>query len=97
EASLARIAERDPRLGAFQSVFEAEARAAAADADRARDAGAPLGPLHGIPIAIKDLMDIAGTPTGFGSRVYAQGPAERDAELVRRLRQAGAVVIGKTH
>lgn len=97
ERALGAIASRDAGLGAFVSVFEAEARAAAAEADRARGAGARLGPLHGIPVALKDLADVAGWPTGFGSRAYAAGAAAADAEIVRRLRAAGAVLVGKTH
>lgn len=96
EASLARIAALDSELGAFVSVFDAEARSAAEQADRDRAAGASLGPLHGIPVAVKDLADIAGWPTGFGSRAYATGPAAGDAEIVRRLRRAGAIIVGKT-
>nr|MBA3948939.1 amidase [Acidobacteriota bacterium] len=69
--------------------------ARACDADAAR--GAWRGPLHGIPISIKDLIDVAGTPTTAASRVLPEAPASRDAEVVRRLRAAGAVIIGKTN
>lgn len=71
----------------------AEARALDAELARGRD----RGPLHGIPVAIKDLIDVAGAPTGYGSRVGRVESAARDAELVRRLREAGAVVIAKTN
>jgi amidase len=75
-----------------------EAIALAADADAARDAGADLGPLHGLPIAIKDLVDVAGMPTSRGSRAFAdRGPMPTDAPHVAKLKAAGALVIGKTN
>lgn len=69
--------------------------ARACDADAKRDQW--RGPLHGIPISIKDLIDVAGTPTTAGSRVLGDTPAARDAEVARRLRAAGAVFLGKTN
>lgn len=75
-----------------------EALALAAEADRARDAGEPLGALHGLPIAIKDLVDVAGMPTSRGSRAFAErGPMTEDVPHVRKLREAGALIIGKTN
>ncbi|WP_181727509.1 amidase [Streptomyces sp. PT12] len=79
-----------------------EALALAAEADRARDLaldeGRPLGPLHGLPIAIKDLVDVAGMPTSRGSRAFAgRGPEASDAPHVAKLRAAGALLIGKTN
>ncbi|MFJ5840427.1 amidase [Streptomyces shenzhenensis] len=75
-----------------------QAIALAREADRARDTGAPLGPLHGIPVAIKDLVDVAGMPTSRGSRAFAgRGPRETDVPHVRKLREAGALLIGKTN
>jgi aspartyl-tRNA(Asn)/glutamyl-tRNA(Gln) amidotransferase subunit A len=71
---------------------------AMADAERADDdlaRGRDRGPLHGIPVSVKDLIDIAGHVTTCGSRVHPHHPAETDAECVRRLRAAGAVVVGK--
>jgi aspartyl-tRNA(Asn)/glutamyl-tRNA(Gln) amidotransferase subunit A len=70
-----------------------DARACDADARR----GHWRGPLHGIPISIKDLIDVAGTPTTAGSRVMPSTDAARDAEVVARLRAAGAIVLGKTN
>lgn len=96
ESCLESIARQNERLRAFVCVFEEEARAAADLADRARRAGRGRGPLHGIPVGIKDLADIHGWPTGFGSRAYATGPASGDALFVARLRQAGAIPLGKT-
>ncbi|MGW7291891.1 amidase [Streptomyces xiamenensis] len=70
----------------------------AAEADRARERGEPLGVLHGLPIAIKDLVDVAGMPTSRGSRAFAdRGPMPTDAPHVAKLRAAGALLIGKTN
>ncbi|MDN3310177.1 amidase [Microbacterium oryzae] len=74
------------------------ALALATEADRARAAGEELGPLHGMPIAIKDLVDVAGMPTSRGSRAFAgRGPMPEDAPHVAKLRAAGALIIGKTN
>lgn len=97
EACLARIAAQDPSLHAFVAVFEAQARAAAARADAAAGAGMRLGPLHGIPFAVKDLADIAGHAPSFGSRCYARGMAARTAPAIARLEAAGAILVGVTH
>ena len=83
-------------LNAFITVMRDEARAAAAEAAREIAAGRYRGPLHGIPISVKDLIAVAGTPTTSGSRVTPLRPAA-DAPIVARLREAGAVVIGKTN
>lgn len=95
EACLARIAERDPALNAFSVVLADEARAEAADRDRSLAGGGTPGPLHGVPVAIKEEIDVAGCVTTFGGRANTT-PAAADAELVRRLRASGAVIIGKT-
>lgn len=95
EACLARIAERDPALNAFSVVLAAEARAEAADRDRSSEKGETPGALHGVPVAIKEEMDVAGCVTTFGGRANTT-PASADGEVVRRLRAAGAVIIGKT-
>ncbi len=94
---LQRIADLNPAINAFITVLadSALARARAADADIA--AGRATGPLHGIPISIKDLFDVAGTPTTAGSKLRADHVASRDATAVTRLRQAGAILIGKTN
>ena len=96
EAHLDAIVAQDPVLSAFITVLADEARAEAASRDAARDAGRPCGLLHGAPIAIKDLFDTAGTPTTCHSRIMPDRPAAADAEVVRRLRAAGAIIIGKT-
>ncbi|WP_067715090.1 amidase [Nocardia yamanashiensis] len=93
-ATLDRI-EAAADLGAFTRVLREAALAEAAERDKERAAGAELGPLHGIPIAIKDEIDVAGVVTSFGTRAN-RTPARADAEVVRRLRAAGAVIVGKT-
>ncbi len=87
----ARIADRDPAIGAF-ATLAADARAAVAAAEAAPE----RGPLHGVPVAIKDLIDTAGLATGCGSRRFDGRVPDRDAAVVARLRAAGAIVIGKT-
>ena len=93
EAVLARIAARNPRLHAFTHI----AADALAQADRADAllADADAGPLCGIPVAVKDLIDVAGQPATSGSRVLAGREAETDAPAIARLRAQGAVLIGK--
>jgi aspartyl-tRNA(Asn)/glutamyl-tRNA(Gln) amidotransferase subunit A len=87
----------NPKLNAFVRLMTDEALAVAAELDAARKAGRPMGPLHGIPIAVKDIVDVAGVPTTASSRVRASAPpAKADAPAVGRLREAGAIVIGKT-
>ena len=92
---LDRIARLDPTLHAFITVTGElaleQARVAAAELERGHD----RGPLHGVPIALKDLVDMAGVPTTAASAVFADRTATEDAEVVRRLRDAGAVILGK--
>jgi aspartyl-tRNA(Asn)/glutamyl-tRNA(Gln) amidotransferase subunit A len=102
EACLARIAQDGAlpdgaRLNAFILVTADLARTQAAEADRERAGGVDRGPLHGIPISLKDLIDLAGTPTTAGSRVRAGHVATSDAPIVTLLRNAGAVIVGKTN
>jgi aspartyl-tRNA(Asn)/glutamyl-tRNA(Gln) amidotransferase subunit A len=94
---LERIARHDPQLHAFVQVYADDARAAAAAADLAIDAGHAVGPLHGVPIALKDLIDIEGRITSGGSMAWAQRVSPLTATLARRLISAGMIVIGKTH
>jgi aspartyl-tRNA(Asn)/glutamyl-tRNA(Gln) amidotransferase subunit A len=96
EAALARVEALDGRPGAFVTLLAGEVRAEAAARDLQRRRGEALGPLHGVPLAIKDLVDVAGAVTGAGSPKLARNVAARDAEVVARLRAAGAVVVGKT-
>src|SRR6187402_843323 len=97
EACLDRIAADDRRLNAFILVMGDEARRQAQQADRELAAGEYRGPLHGVPVSVKDLFDIAGTVTTAGSHVRDGQIAATDAAVVARLRQAGAVIIGKTN
>ena len=94
--SLSRIAETDPKLNAFCFLHEVEALAQAAEAERAVRAGRPLGPLHGLPIALKDVTATKGKRTTFGSYAFEHHVPERDAVEARRLFDAGAILIGKT-
>jgi aspartyl-tRNA(Asn)/glutamyl-tRNA(Gln) amidotransferase subunit A len=96
EEALGRIEALDGRLGAFVAVLADEARAEAAARDAEAAAGRVRGPLHGRPVAVKDLIDVAGAVTAAGSPKLAGNRAERDAEVVSRLREAGMVVVGKT-
>jgi aspartyl-tRNA(Asn)/glutamyl-tRNA(Gln) amidotransferase subunit A len=93
--ALARIEAVDARLNAFVTVTDDIAFAQAEAAERAHAAGT-AGPLAGIPVAIKDLVDVAGVPTSMGSLVHEGKVAERDSPLVARIRAAGAVIVGKT-
>ncbi len=96
EEALGRIDALDGQLGAFVTVLADQARAEAAERDAEQAAGQVRGPLHGMPVAVKDLIDVAGVVTGAGSPKLAANRAERDAPVVARLREAGAVIIGKT-
>jgi aspartyl-tRNA(Asn)/glutamyl-tRNA(Gln) amidotransferase subunit A len=97
EASLRAIDAFDRDTHAFIRVDAAEARAAARQADADFRRGHDRGPLQGIPISIKDLIDVAGEPTTAASRVLEDNVAATDAPVVARLRAAGAVIIGKTN
>jgi aspartyl-tRNA(Asn)/glutamyl-tRNA(Gln) amidotransferase subunit A len=96
EEALAAAARREPELNAFVTLDEAGARAAARRAAEELAAGVDRGPLHGIPVAVKDVVDTAGLRTTMGSRHFADRVPDRDATCVRRLRAAGAVIVGKT-
>ncbi|MFC7249283.1 amidase [Halomicroarcula sp. GCM10025324] len=97
EAHLERIEDRDERTNAFVEVFERDALAAAREADRARREGEELGPLHGLPVAVKDNYAVGGKRFTNGCVPLSENVAEEDDLTVRQLREAGAVVIGKTN
>jgi aspartyl-tRNA(Asn)/glutamyl-tRNA(Gln) amidotransferase subunit A len=97
ESYLSRIERLDEKLHAFIAVYAEDALAAAAAADRAIRSGHALGPLHGIPVAIKDIIDIAGRVTTGGSKVWENRVSRVTATVVRRLIGAGMIVLGKTH
>src|SRR5262245_48032068 len=96
-ALLERIRRRDPILHAFIAVYADDARLAAEGADRAIRAGHRIGPLHGVPIALKDLVDLEGRITTGGSKVWATRTSPGTATLAARLIAAGMIVLGKTH
>ena len=97
DAMLKRIESADGKLHAFVEVYEKEARLAAEAADRAVRSGHAVGPLHGIPIALKDLIEIEGRVTTGGSQVWRERRSSYTATLAKRLIAAGLIVIGKTH
>ena len=97
EALLARIRARDGALHAYIAVYEADARLAAEAADKAIRSGHRVGPLHGVPIALKDLVDMQGRVTTGGSKVWQNRVSPVTATLAERLIGAGMIVLGKTH
>jgi aspartyl-tRNA(Asn)/glutamyl-tRNA(Gln) amidotransferase subunit A len=97
ELMLARIAALDGRLNAFITVTEDLALQQAEAADAALEAGHDAGPLHGIPVAVKDIFDTAGVRTTNGSKLFAERVPADDATAVVRLQEAGAVLLGKTN
>jgi aspartyl-tRNA(Asn)/glutamyl-tRNA(Gln) amidotransferase subunit A len=95
EAHLTRIERLNPTLNAFVTVMAAEARAAARRADAELAARRWRGPLHGVPIGLKDIFDTAGVRTTHGSSFFRDNVPSEDADSVRRLKEAGAILIGK--
>jgi aspartyl-tRNA(Asn)/glutamyl-tRNA(Gln) amidotransferase subunit A len=95
QSCLEAIADKNPTLNAFIAVLADEALVQADDADREIQAGRSRGPLHGVPISIKDLIDLRGTPTTAASRVREPFRAAADAPAIAHLRNAGAVFVGK--
>ena len=95
QAYLDRVEARDPDLNAYCLVMAESALAEARAAEAAIRAGHYRGPLHGVPIALKDLYDVAGVPTTAGSRLFLDNIPSEDAPSVARLRAAGAVILGK--
>jgi aspartyl-tRNA(Asn)/glutamyl-tRNA(Gln) amidotransferase subunit A len=97
EACYARIDKLDAAFNAFVEVTTDRARGAAKRAAVELASGIDRGPLHGVPIALKDLIDVAGVPTGYGSAAEFRTYPSRNAALVNRLEAAGAVIVGKTN
>jgi Asp-tRNA(Asn)/Glu-tRNA(Gln) amidotransferase A subunit family amidase len=95
-ACLKQIQEREDTVRAFQFLDPEHALAAARAADAERLEGGPIGPLHGVPVGIKDIIDTADMPTERGSALCAGRVPNTDATLVTRLRAAGAIILGKT-
>jgi hypothetical protein len=94
---LSRIERLEPALQAFTAVWAKEARLAAEAADKAIRAGHAVGPLHGVPIAVKDLVDVEGTVTMGGTAAWRSRISPRTATLYRKLMAAGLICLGKTH
>jgi aspartyl-tRNA(Asn)/glutamyl-tRNA(Gln) amidotransferase subunit A len=97
EECLTRIETEDRRLNSFITVLADDARRQARRADAELAAGRDCGPLHGVPISIKDLLDVQGVPTTAASRVREGHIAFRDAPAIAHLKRAGAVLVGKTN
>lgn len=97
EAFLARIAEHEDKLQAFTEIYADDARLAAQAADQAIQSGHAAGPLHGVPIAIKDLVEIEGRITTGGCAAWRERRSRYTATLVQRLLAQGMIILGKTH
>ena len=95
ECCLARIDAADGQVQAWAFLDREYALQQARAADELRLSGAPIGPLHGVPIGIKDIFDSADMPTEYGSTIYAGRTPSRDATVVALLRGAGAIILGK--
>lgn len=96
DAQLRRIDALEPRYGAYITRTTELARAQAAAVDHALAASEPVGPLAGVPVAVKDILDMAGLPTTAGMGIHASAKASSDATVITHLKQAGAVIVGKT-
>ena len=97
ELCLRRIEELNPKLNAFLTVTGDEAMAAARSAEKATAGGGETGPLHGIPISVKDLEATAGIRTTFGSLIFKDHVPDSDSGTVERVRESGAIILGKTN
>ena len=95
EAALARAERLQPQLNSFITILHEQARSQAREQEAAITRGEYIGPLQGIPIGIKDNLATAGILTTLGTRVLADYVPDEDAEVVRRCKQAGAIIIGK--
>ena len=96
ESCLARIAEVDGDVQAWAFLDPDYARAQARAIDQARSEGTPMGPLHGLPVAVKDIFDTDDMPTEDGTVLHAGRRPDRDSTVVALLREAGAIIMGKT-
>ncbi|WP_447556616.1 amidase [Vreelandella sp. EE22] len=97
QSCLARFEATNPAVNALIAQDVDAMQEAAQKAQRAIDKGEPLGALHGLPLCVKDMVDVTGLPTTFGSQIYADNIAKGDDPMVAQLREAGAVVMGKTN
>ena len=96
DSCLNRIEQFEPKLGAFQAVYAEDARAAALAAEKAYQSGHRIGPFHGIPFALKDIIDVEGRITTGGSKVMGERISPGTATIARRLLAAGGILLGKT-
>jgi aspartyl-tRNA(Asn)/glutamyl-tRNA(Gln) amidotransferase subunit A len=94
--ALARIEASQPTLNAFMTICRDQAIAAAHEVDARLARGEDVGPLHGVPVSVKDIINTAGIRTTWGSRLMAENVPDADAVAVARLKKAGAIIIGKT-
>ncbi len=97
EYFIERYQRLNPEINAIVATNFKQARKKAADADKALANGKILGPLHGLPMTLKDNLEIAGMPTTYGSELYAEHMPEQNADVVQSVLDAGAVVFGKTN
>ena len=98
DAVLKAIERANPKLNCFREVTAKQARIDARRAEEAVSRGEKLGPLHGVPVSIKDLLDVEGVPTRHGSAIFADNPpAASDDITVARLKAAGAIIVGKAN
>ena len=95
EAILDRIDKLDPKLKAFATITRERALGEAKARDTETAAGKSRGPLHGVPIAVKDLCNTAGVPTAAGMAIHRHNVPAKDSTVVARLKAAGAVILGK--
>ena len=96
QALLARIRKVEPKVNAFVHLAEEHALNAARQAEQVLASGAPLGRLHGVPVTIKDLAAAGGMPMQSGSHIFKGNMPEEETPMVTRLRNEGAIVLGKT-
>src|SRR5690625_4352303 len=97
DAYLDRIEKLEPYFHAYTDLYRDEARLAAEAAHKAMQAGHSLGPLHGVPVAINDAVEIEGTRVTGGSKIWQERIPTQTAELVSALRSQGLIIVGKTH
>ena len=96
DSCLNRIEQFEPKLGAFQAVYAEDAQEAAQAAEKAYQSGHRIGPFHGIPFALKDIIDVEGRITTGGSKVMSERISPGTATIARRLLAAGGILLGKT-
>ena len=97
DACLARVEQWEPHVHALVTVLGEQAISRAEQADRELAGRRPRGPLHGVPVVVKDLIDVSGVPTEAGSQILAGSIAAADAEVIARLKEAGAIILAKAN